>query len=400
MSISGSDSLVSKRVDERYIVVSIPPTRPDILHPCDVLEDVAIACGYNNIKTTVPKSYTLGAQQPLNQLTDLLRHAIAEAGFIEVLNFALTSIDENFSMIKKEDKGTAVRLANPKTLDFSLVRTTLMAGLLKTLAANKSHVVPLRLFEIGDVVMTDPHTDVGAKNVRKISALYCGQTSGFEIIHGLVDRIMLLNNYQFTIYSLFSLPHVDTDKDRNKNKEKDKENDKKDKEKDKKDKEKDMGKDSEKSGKDEKEKKSENKKTKSSKKDADNGDEKKSENKKKKKKKKKGSKKGADSDDSDEKRNTKQAPTPNSHTSSLSINPSATSTLVLSTGVQLESKLYSIRKSENLSFFPGRSAEIVVGKGDKHKVVGIFGVVSPDVLANFEITFPCSLLELDLEIFL
>jgi len=116
----------------------------------------------------------------------------------------------------------------------------------------KRTAVPLSSFLIIEKFSS---IEVKAKNVRKISALYCGQTSGFEIIHGLVDRIMLLNNYQFTIYSLFSLPHVDTDKDRNKNKEKDKENDKKDKEKDKKDKEKDMGKDSEKSGKDEKEKK-------------------------------------------------------------------------------------------------------------------------------------------------
>ena len=54
-----------------------------------------------------------------------------------------------------------------------------------------------KLFEISDVVLPDSthtllDTIVGAKNVRHICAIYAGPTSGFEIIHGLVDRIMSL----------------------------------------------------------------------------------------------------------------------------------------------------------------------------------------------------------------
>lgn len=50
----------------------------------------------------------------------------------------------------------------------------------------------VRLFEISDVVLRDDASDTGARNCRRLVATYMGPTAGFEIIHGLVDRIMSL----------------------------------------------------------------------------------------------------------------------------------------------------------------------------------------------------------------
>lgn len=50
----------------------------------------------------------------------------------------------------------------------------------------------VRLFEISDVVIRDDSCDTGARNCRRLVATYMGPTAGFEIIHGLVDRIMSL----------------------------------------------------------------------------------------------------------------------------------------------------------------------------------------------------------------
>lgn len=74
---------------ERDISVVIPPTRHDVLHPCDVYEDVAIAYGYNNIVTTFPNVNTSAKQFDLNKLTNLLREPIAQCGFTEALTFSL-----------------------------------------------------------------------------------------------------------------------------------------------------------------------------------------------------------------------------------------------------------------------------------------------------------------------
>ena len=82
--------------DQKAIQVRVPPTRSDILHACDVMEDVAIAYGFNNLKHTIPKTNTFGQQFPLNKLTDLLRREAAYVGFTEILTFALVTIPFSF----------------------------------------------------------------------------------------------------------------------------------------------------------------------------------------------------------------------------------------------------------------------------------------------------------------
>lgn len=85
-----------------------------------------------------------------------------------------------------------MHIANPKTLEFQVARTTLVPGLLKTLSANKKMPLPLRLFEVQDVVVADATAEVGARNERRIGAVNCNKSAGFEVVHGLLDRIMLL----------------------------------------------------------------------------------------------------------------------------------------------------------------------------------------------------------------
>ena len=48
-----------------------------------------------------------------------------------------------------------MHIANPKTLDFQVVRTTLLAGLLKTIASSRNMPLPLKIFEVSDVVLRD-----------------------------------------------------------------------------------------------------------------------------------------------------------------------------------------------------------------------------------------------------
>lgn len=180
--------LHAEQSDQCTINVSIPPTRSDVLHPCDVMEDVAIAYGYNNIpKRKLPSLMPLA----LNQLEDLIRVEVAVNGFTEVLTWILGSHRENFGMLNRKDDGsTAVVVGNPRSSDFELVRASLMPGALKIVGHNKDHPKPIKIFEVGDVAKLDGSTDVGAANRRLLSALYCGTNSGFELIHSLVDRIM------------------------------------------------------------------------------------------------------------------------------------------------------------------------------------------------------------------
>jgi len=180
-------------VNGDVLSVAIPPTRADVLHPVDIYEDVAIAHGYNNIAKTIPNTLTVAKQLPINKLTDQLREATAQAGFTEALTFSLCSRDDVATKMRKEIKNIpAVHISNPKTLEFQVARTSLLPGLLKTVQANRKMPLPLKLFEISDVVLKDLGTEVGARNERHACAVYYNKSPGFEIIHGLLDRLMQL----------------------------------------------------------------------------------------------------------------------------------------------------------------------------------------------------------------
>uniref|UniRef100_A0A8C1XPA5 Phenylalanine--tRNA ligase beta subunit n=1 Tax=Cyprinus carpio TaxID=7962 RepID=A0A8C1XPA5_CYPCA len=175
------------------IQVEIPPTRADVIHACDIMEDAAIAYGFNNIVRSTPRTYTVANQLPVNKLTELLRQDLAAAGFTEALTFALCSEEDIADKLRKNITETrAVHISNPKTAEFQVARTSLLPGLLKTIAANRKMPLPLKLFEISDVVLKDETKDVGARNNRRLCAVYYNKSPGFEVIHGLLDRVMQL----------------------------------------------------------------------------------------------------------------------------------------------------------------------------------------------------------------
>ncbi|KAG6833889.1 hypothetical protein H0H87_007900 [Tephrocybe sp. NHM501043] len=173
------------------LLIEIPCTRPDIFHECDIMEDAAIAYGFNNLPHTFPATSTVAQPLAISKLSDIVRLEWALAGWVEVLPLILCSHEENFEFLNHADDGkTAVKIANPKTLEFQVVRTTLLPGLLKTIRENRSHPLPIKIFETSDVVFKDTSRERQARNERHAAAVWCNKTAGFEIVHGMLNRAM------------------------------------------------------------------------------------------------------------------------------------------------------------------------------------------------------------------
>jgi phenylalanyl-tRNA synthetase beta chain len=205
--------------DPKLLKVTVPPTRADVLHACDVvcflfyaasclptnptdlfqMEDLAIAYGFNDLPRSTPnRSVTIGKPLMINKLSDIVRHESAMAGWAEVMPLILCSHEENFEWLNRKDDGTtAVKLANPKTVEYQIARTSLLPGLLKTLSENKAMRLPLEIFEASDVVLKDESLERRARNERHWAAAYYGKTSGFEMVHGLLDRVMTMLRIAF-----------------------------------------------------------------------------------------------------------------------------------------------------------------------------------------------------------
>ena len=113
------------------------------------------------------------------------------AGYTEILTWSLCSHADNFERLLKPDDGTtAVCIGNPATAEFEVCRTSLLSSALKTLGASGNVSKPIKLFEISDVVLLSDEKSVGAKNERRLVAVHCNKDSGFEVIHGLLNRLM------------------------------------------------------------------------------------------------------------------------------------------------------------------------------------------------------------------
>lgn len=207
--------------DDEQLQVRVPITRSDILHAVDIMEDVAIAYGYNRIVKTLPQRATIARPSRINKWADTWRDLCAQCGYSEVLTWALVSHNDCFASMnhpvapvaaaataadakhsqqqsqQSQQSQDCVRISNPKTSEFEIVRTQLIPGLLKALSSNKGLVsLPIRLFEVSDVVHLSHTSETGAQNERHIAALYCDSgASGFSSIHGLLDRIMMQNGY-------------------------------------------------------------------------------------------------------------------------------------------------------------------------------------------------------------
>lgn len=184
-------SMTAKHIGGDVVEVSVPCTRADILHQCDIMEDVAIAYGYNNLAKTFPdKSATVGQPFPINKLSDIVRREAAMAGFTECMPLILCSREENFAWLRKTDDSMAVTLANPKTIEYQIARTSLLPGCLKTIRENRKHALPIKVFEVSDVVFKNMSLERRSNNQRNFCAIIASSVSNFETIHGMLDRIM------------------------------------------------------------------------------------------------------------------------------------------------------------------------------------------------------------------
>lgn len=135
----------------------VPPTwRPDLLDPYDYVEEVGTKVGLEHLPSVVPTApvgHGLTREQSLRRSVN---HAIATAGFVEVLSFPFGSESELDAMgVPAEDsRRRVVRLANPLADTAPLMRTTLLPGLFAAVQRNTSRGNDdLALYEAGRVFL-------------------------------------------------------------------------------------------------------------------------------------------------------------------------------------------------------------------------------------------------------
>ncbi len=158
-------------------VVLIPPYRADILHPVDLVEDIAIAYGYENFIPEIPQVATIGGEDPLEKFTGKIRDILAGMELLEVKNYHLLSEEELVAKMRSTEKGM-VCLKNAVG-EHNCLRHSLLPGLLKALAENQHHSYPQMIFELGRVFTPR----------KKVARIETGAGAGGET--GVEEKTML-----------------------------------------------------------------------------------------------------------------------------------------------------------------------------------------------------------------
>lgn len=184
------------------ITVYIPSYRSDIIHPVDLIEDVAIGYGYDKFEPVLPKIATIGGLSKKEMLTRKVRETMIGFGFNEFLNFVLTSKEYNFERMLTD--GTSIELVNPISSEYNTCRTWIMPSLLRVLSHNLHVEFPQKIFEIGDVVLIDESKETKSRTVRGLGGAISHDNANLTEIKSLVEAV--LNNIGIK-YEIRSINH-------------------------------------------------------------------------------------------------------------------------------------------------------------------------------------------------
>ena len=151
------------------VQVKIPAYRMDILHDVDIVEDVAIGYGYDRFESTTPQLMTVGKELPLTTLLRTIRDLMVGLGYQEIHNYVLTNTRVLFEKMNRPRK-EVVEIANPKSMEYHVVRNALLPGLLAFLGDNTAQELPHNIFEVGDVVTLDSDAETCTLSIPHLAA--------------------------------------------------------------------------------------------------------------------------------------------------------------------------------------------------------------------------------------
>ncbi|MFH1450674.1 MAG: phenylalanine--tRNA ligase subunit beta [archaeon] len=169
--------------------VLIPAYRTDIMHNIDLVEEVAIAHGYEKFEPRIPKIPTIGRPNPSEGFLNYLRNAIVGLGFQEVVNFVLSNEHREYTAMNRS-VDPHIEIWNPKTEDYTTARTSLAPSILNTLSMNASSEMPHKIFEVGITVQMDDKAETFARNENRIAAAVSHSSANYSEMKAYTEAFL------------------------------------------------------------------------------------------------------------------------------------------------------------------------------------------------------------------
>ena len=155
--------------DKKYLKLTIPSWRPDILQEIDIIEELVRISGYNKIRTIDPiKERSKSTLTQTQKLFHFLQRSIASKGYLEAITWSFT--DSNYNNIFKGDE-KEIKIVNPISSELGVLRNSIFPNLSMYMSKNVDRgFKDISIFEIGPIFK--------GSNPGEQSTVVCGLSAG------------------------------------------------------------------------------------------------------------------------------------------------------------------------------------------------------------------------------
>ncbi|HME87019.1 MAG TPA: phenylalanine--tRNA ligase subunit beta [Candidatus Nanoarchaeia archaeon] len=179
--------------------VLVPSYRADILHPIDLVEDLAIAYGYDNFKEEIPQVATIGKEDAFEKFKNKVAHILVGMGIQEVNSTHIVDVKHQTKDMLLDFK--PVMLYNSLTADYNSLRGIILPSLMNALKLNKINEYPQQIFEIGTIFKWDKanKTETGVVENTRVAVAVCHPKANYTEIRQKVERVLKLLGVSYAV---------------------------------------------------------------------------------------------------------------------------------------------------------------------------------------------------------
>ena len=204
-------------------MVTVPSYRRDITLEVDLVEEVARLRGYGNIPITIPMNETQGFRTHEQKMLLRIKELSAEHGLFEAVNYSFISPREADRLRLPADdiKRSGLVISNPLNEEQSVMRQTLLPGLLHTISRNISRRnLDLRFFETGNIFIPRsadaeesqpqeiPMLGIALSGSAASTWLHKGEEYDYFYLKGIIESIFAALGIKNISFSRIVLPYL------------------------------------------------------------------------------------------------------------------------------------------------------------------------------------------------
>ena len=147
-------SRLDAKTKGKKILCTIPRYRTDIFGVIDLVEEIALGYGIQNLTPTIPPSSSVGQKNRITVFLEAMRSTMIGLGYSEVMNFGLVGQHTDYDLVNRS-ASKLISVSDSKSQEHQILRDMLIPGLIDVLSRNIHEAYPQQIFEIGTIFNGD-----------------------------------------------------------------------------------------------------------------------------------------------------------------------------------------------------------------------------------------------------